>query len=218
MSDGRFFRLTNWDKHQNFRGKRAHWMKLSLDFFDDPTIVGLPDSQRLAFIGVMVLCGKRGNCVPFDATYIKKRCSLRVTPDLELFMSEGLIEFTQAECGAKTFPRVEERRVEEKERTEEQPPSLPAYVPPDVRTENALRNAKWQSERKLLALVGQIAERTKREAQDVMREVTAYKRKSDDQLVTGRLNPALLSEERLEKSLEDAEAWLASLEKGQVSA
>lgn len=100
----------------------------------------------------------------------------------------------------------------------EEPPSDPPYVPPDVRTENALRNAKWQSERKLLALVGQIAEKTGKEAQDVMREVTAYKRKADDQLVTGRLNPALLSEERLEKSLEDAEAWLASLEKGQVSA
>jgi hypothetical protein len=87
----------------------------------------------------------------------------------------------------------------------------PAYLPPDVRTENAIRGARWKTERHLLALVGQIAERTSKEAQDVMKEVTAYKRKSDDQLVTGRTNPALLSEERLDKSVEDAEAWLATL-------
>lgn len=113
----RFFGLVNFNKHQNFRGKRAHWMKLSLDFFDDPVIVGLPDSQRLAFIGVLILCAKRSNRVPFDPTYIKKRCSLRVTPDLDLFLSQGLIAITQAESGAELFPRGEERREEEEKRT-----------------------------------------------------------------------------------------------------
>jgi len=123
VSDPRFFRLVNFDKYQNFRGKRAHWMKLSLDFFDDPVIVGLPDSQRLAFIGVLILCAKRANRVPFDATYIKKRCSLRTTPDLNLFMGHGLIEFTQAVCGAEVVPRGEERREEERR---EEPPQPPA--------------------------------------------------------------------------------------------
>jgi len=129
----RFFRLVNFDKYQNFRGKRAHWMKLSLDFFDDPVIVGLPDSQRLAFIGVLILCAKRANRVPFDATYIKKRCSLRVTPDLELFMSHGLIEFTKAESGAEAFPRVEESRGEERREEPPQPPAAavgPVVEPP----------------------------------------------------------------------------------------
>lgn len=131
MTDSRYFRLTNWDKHQNFRGKRAHWMKLSLDFFDDPVIVGLPDSQRLAFIGVMILCGKRGNLVPFDASYVRKRCSLRVTPDLELFLAVGLIEITQAECGAKPFPRyVEENRGEDKRIPVADAPVLPEPIEP----------------------------------------------------------------------------------------
>lgn len=130
----RYFRLTNWDKHQNFRGKRAHWMKLSLDFFDDPIIVGLPDSQRLAFIGVMILCGKRGNCVPFDATYIKKRCSLRVTPDLDLFLAQGLIEITQAVSGAKPFPRYVEESRGEKSINGSGADDAPAPPPPAPKT------------------------------------------------------------------------------------
>jgi len=217
LSEVRFFRLTNWDKHQNFRGKRAHWMKLSLDFFDDPVIVGLPDSQRLAFIGVMILCGKRGNLVPYDATYVRKRCSLRVTPDLELFMREGLIEFTQAVCGAKPFPRyVEESRGEEKRvGTEEQ--DEPAYVPPpEVRTENAIRKATIALESKLLRAVGVLSQRTNRDALSLMREVTAYKAR-DGTVVPGRSNPSGMTSERLEKSIADAEGWIADLDKKAAS-
>jgi uncharacterized protein YdaU (DUF1376 family) len=91
--------------------------------------------------------------------------------------------------------------------TEEQPP----YVPPDVRTENALRGARAKNERRLLELVGLISERTNADPSEVIKQVTAYKRKADDQLVTGRTNPALLSDERLEKSIEDGEAWLVTL-------
>lgn len=213
MAEGRFFRLTNWDKHQNFRGKRAHWMKLSLDFFDDPVIHALPDSQRLAFIGVMILCGKRGNCVQFDASYIKERCSLRVTPDLDLFLAQGLIEITQAECGA--VPALEERRVEEKRvGTEEQPPPPPpTYAPPAFRAEKAIYDSRAQAETKLLHTVALLAERLGRDPPGVMVEVTSY-RKADGTVVKGRENPGQLgSVERVKKSLEDAEGWLADLEK-----
>jgi hypothetical protein len=90
----------------------------------------------------------------------------------------------------------------------------PAYVPsPDVRAETAIREARWNLERRLLRAVALIAERTGRDPPGVMREVTAY-RKPDGSVVKGRVNPAELgSVERVEKSLEDAEAWLADLDK-----
>lgn len=91
----------------------------------------------------------------------------------------------------------------------------PAYVPPpDIRTENAIREAKWKRERKLLELVGKIAEKTGKDATAVMRTVTAYKRRADDRMVDGRTNPALLTDERLDKSLADAEGWLEDIAAG----
>lgn len=193
-------------------------MKLSLDFFDDPVIVGLPDSQRLAFIGVMVLCGKRGNCVQYDPSYVRKRCGLRVAPDLELFMREGLIEFTQAVCGAEPFPRVEESRGDKsRERTEEQssPPTLAPplrELSPDEQAERDIRSLTVVLERKLLTAVGRLSERTGRDALGIMRQVTAYK-KPDGTIIPGRSNPSGLTSERLEKSVADAEGWLSDLEK-----
>lgn len=86
-----------------------------------------------------------------------------------------------------------------------------AYVPPDVRAENSIRASRVVSERRLLGCVQQIAERTNEDPPAVMRQVTAYKNR-DGATINGRVNPALLSDERLEKSLADAEAWLADLE------
>lgn len=86
----------------------------------------------------------------------------------------------------------------------------PAYVPPDERTEQAIRAGTVALERKLLSAVGRLSERVSRDALSLMREVTAYKR-ADGTTVPGRSNPSGLTSERLEKSLEDAEAWLASL-------
>ena len=218
MAETRFFGAVNFTKYQNFRGKRAHWMKLSLDFFDDPVVLSLPDSQRLAFIAVLILCGKRSNRVPFSSTYIKKRCSLRVTPDLDLFLAHGLIEITCPDVKAEVFPRGEESREEERE--ENVAHDAPAYVPPpDVRAETAIREGTVALERKLLRAVALLADRIKpeRDALSIMREVTAY-RKPDGSVVPGRMNPSGLSAERLEKSLSDAEGWLADLDKQQASA
>lgn len=83
--------------------------------------------------------------------------------------------------------------------------------PPDVRAENSLRKERWKSERRLLTVAQLIGEKEGKEVRDVMQHVTAYKR-PDGTVVPGRVNPAALSDERLEKSLEDAEAWLKDLE------
>lgn len=94
----------------------------------------------------------------------------------------------------------------------------PAYVPPiEVRTETAIRAGTAALESKLLRAVGRLSERTHRDAMALMREVTSYKR-TDGTVVPGRANPSGLSPERLEKSLEDAEGWLADLDAGKAVA
>jgi hypothetical protein len=184
---------------------------------EDPVIAALPDHSKAHVFGLWLLASRLKNKIPNDAGFISARINATRKVDVNSLIYASFLEHhPECLCGAsdllakcytdknKTRVRVEENK---SERTEPEP----AYVPPDVRTENALRGARWKTERRLLELVGLIAERTGKEAQDVMKEATAYKRKSDDQLITGRTNPALLSEERLEKSVEDAEAWLASL-------
>lgn len=89
-------------------------------------------------------------------------------------------------------------------------PEHPYVPPPEVQTEQAIRRATAVLESKLLRAVGALSERTHRDALTLMREVTSYKR-ADGTIIPGRSNPSGLSSERLEKSLEDADAWLASL-------
>lgn len=120
------------------------------------------------------------------------------------------------ETRARDRAEIEQSRDRAEVGAEAEPPT---YVPPpDVATENAIREAKWKKERRLLELVGSIAAKTGKDATEVMRTVTAYKRRADDRMVDGRTNPALLSEERLDKSLADAVGWLADLEAGAAGA
>jgi hypothetical protein len=229
----RYFRLTElgkqlfgWEK-KNEEGRKFHWMKLPLDFFNHPAVIALPDSQRLALIGVGLLCVRR-RVVLFDGRLVRRACSLRVAPDLDLYIAHGLIEIDEP---SQTSVGLEERRGEEKEgEREEIPPPLaapapppadiapkataePVWVPPpDVRAEQAIRAKGVDTERRLLRAVALLSERLGRDPPGVMTEVTAYK-KPDGFVVKGRMNPSGLSQERLQKSLEDAEAWLADLEK-----
>ena len=94
-----------------------------------------------------------------------------------------------------------------------EPEPLPPIPPPDVRAEKSLRAGRWKSERRLLTVGQLIGEKEGKDVGEVMRHVTAYKR-PDGTLVPGRVNPASLSDERLEKSLADAEAWLAEVPGG----
>jgi hypothetical protein len=86
-----------------------------------------------------------------------------------------------------------------------------------VATETAIRKERWKNERSLYVAVGRIAGKTGKDPGEVMERVTAYKRR-DGSVAPGRKRPELLrSDEAVEKSLADANAWLASLEKGAVS-
>lgn len=93
-------------------------------------------------------------------------------------------------------------------------------IPDDVRTERAIKASKVAGERKLLGLVGKLAkvDPKGREPVDLMRLVTAYDRPARGgepaRRMGGVVNPALLTAERVEKSIEDAEALLAKWTEG----
>lgn len=219
----RYFSVKNWADLQDYdhksRKSTAPWLKLPTTFFDDPAVYLLPDSQKIALIGIWIMAAKCRNRVRFDATYIKKRVGCRVTPDLELFLAQGLIEISDRRGQEDVGSRGEERRVEEirgEEKKNEQPPLPPPETRPDVLAENRIRQASWDEQRDLLRVVAKIAEYTGRDPPEVMRHVTAYKRR-DGSVAGGRVNPALLTPERVTKSLEDAKSWLADLEKKRES-
>lgn len=90
--------------------------------------------------------------------------------------------------------------------------AVSADPPPDFAVKDAILRAGWEKQRELLRTVGAIGNLTGRDPPEIMRQVTAYKRR-DGTVVPGRVNPGDLSAERVEKSLEDAKAWLASEEK-----
>lgn len=93
----------------------------------------------------------------------------------------------------------------ETERRKEQPPALP----PADRAERAIRQSTDALRTRLYALVSEMVEADpkQRDPTELMRLVTAYE-KQDGSRVRGVVNAALLSHERLERSIADAEAQL----------
>jgi uncharacterized protein YdaU (DUF1376 family) len=85
---------------------------------------------------------------------------------------------------------------------------LPA-LPPADQAERAIRRSTDTLRTKLYKLVTELGELDPqhRDATEIMRTVTCYRR-SDGQTVRGVVNPSLLTHERLERSIEDAEFLL----------
>ena len=83
-------------------------------------------------------------------------------------------------------------------------------LPPDEQAERRIKESKVGDERKLLALVSEMADHDpkKRDTPELMILVTSYD-KPDGRRIGGCVNPATLSFERVRKSIEDAEAILA---------
>ncbi|HKP75330.1 MAG TPA: DUF1376 domain-containing protein [Longimicrobiaceae bacterium] len=94
-------------------------------------------------------------------------------------------------------------------RTEGRNGHLPPVLPPADRTETAIRKTADAMRSKLYGLIDEMrqVDPKGRDPTELMRMVTGY-RKSDGTEVKGVVNAALLSFERLEKSIADAEANL----------
>ena len=95
----------------------------------------------------------------------------------------------------------------EAEAEAEKKAGLPACLPPADRTERTLHLQTEALRTKLYAQIDRMvrSDPKHRDATELMRLVTGYE-KPDGTVVKGAVNAALLSYERLEKSIEDA-AW-----------
>jgi hypothetical protein len=213
----RFFGLTELGRklfgfEKAVDGRRAHWMKLPLDWFSDPVVVTLNGTQQLVLLGLAMLCLKRNNSVPFSPKSVRLALNLSRNPDLAFYVDQGFIELDSASRASDPM-RGEER---EEKRGEER--DVPAYVPPpDVRAEASIRQTTATLERTLYARVAVLSDRTNQDTLTLMREVTAYK-KPDGVIVPGRSNPSGMTSERLERSIADADAWIADLDKKAATA
>jgi len=83
----------------------------------------------------------------------------------------------------------------------------------DDRGARLLHQSRVAKERKFYALISRLAElQPEKDPPDIAREVTGYKAK-DGRQVKGVVRPEGMSEERLDKSLEDAQWWIDDLTK-----
>ena len=125
----------------------------------------------------------------------KKRHVTPVTP--------GNVSVTAGKREQGIGNRDEDRRTEEP----------PALLPADVQGEKLLRQSRVAKERRFYALIKRLSElQPEKDPPDIAREVTCYTTK-DGRKVGGIVRPENISEERLDKSLEDAEWWIAELER-----
>lgn len=87
-----------------------------------------------------------------------------------------------------------------------------ASLPADVQGERLLHQSRVARERKFYALIQRLSElQPEKDPPDIAREVTCYTSK-DGRQVKGVVRPEGMSEERLDRSLEDAQWWIDDLE------
>ena len=87
-----------------------------------------------------------------------------------------------------------------------------ADLPADVQGERLLHQSRVARERKFYALIQRLSElQPEKDPPDIAREVTCYTAK-DGRQVKGVVRPEGMSEERLDRSLEDAQWWIDDLE------
>lgn len=102
-----------------------------------------------------------------------------------------------------------EKGIENREKTEG---TEAASLPADVQGEKLLHQSRVARERKFYALIQRLSElQPEKDPPDIAREVTCYTAK-DGRQVKGVVRPEGMSEERLDRSLEDAQWWIDDLE------
>lgn len=87
-----YFRVKNFQKLQYYKERRPPWVKLDSRVVDSSRFSRLPDTSKLHLMLIWLLVNKSGNCLPYNAEWIKY--SIRVTEDvdLDILVKIGFIE------------------------------------------------------------------------------------------------------------------------------
>lgn len=89
----------------------------------------------------------------------------------------------------------------------------PADLPADIQGERLLRDSRVAKERRFYEMIRRLSElQPQKDPSDIAREVTTYQAK-DGRQVRGVVRPEGLTDERLDRSLEDAQWWIDDLTK-----
>ncbi len=215
-----YLRVVNWEAFQHYGDRMPPWIKLHNTVLEDPVIASLPDHSKAHVFGLWLLASRLKNKIPNNSKFIGARINATRQVDVNSLIDCKFLEHhpeclhdasnALAECSTDKNKRDKSREEEEEREKERAHP--PSSSPPSVRYETTLFDAKRRLDQKLMGLVAQIADRLSRDSGTIMQEVTAYQ-KEGGQIVKGRVNPADLTLERVEKSIEDAAGWLADLDK-----
>lgn len=118
-----YLKIHDWDVWQSYRVDRGQppWIKIHRALLRDIKWVYLTDAQKGHLISMWMLAADKDGQIPYDATVIRKLCGLDSDPDLELFISKGLVDRDvtltptrrQPDVNLTAQSRVEESRVEE---------------------------------------------------------------------------------------------------------
>lgn len=173
----RFFRVKNWDKYQDFHHKTRKnnapppWIKLSTAFFDDAGLADLPDSQRLAWVAILISAAQTKNRIPFNAVRLQRRFSLGRKPDLQFFMEQGFIEKIDVESTSQRREEEEKTRGEYVQASDQQTLSAPKFsVKPATTVAPSMNRDRLVADG--YALVGKIAAITGEDPTQILARAT----------------------------------------------
>jgi hypothetical protein len=123
----RWFKITNLERYQHYSHRSPPWIKLHQSFIDDYDMCRLGDAGRFHFAACLLLASRSDNRLPWDSSWIQRKLTSDVAPNLELWLQVGLItelledaSIALATCGSSNdsvLERVEKRR----ERVEKKP-------------------------------------------------------------------------------------------------
>lgn len=108
----KYFRFTNWDRHQHYGEPSPPWAKIYAKILDpENDWYKLTDAQSGQLVRIVALACRRENTMPFDGELIRDEINASGPVDLEVFRLLGLITVhdTRAECLAIERDRLRSR-------------------------------------------------------------------------------------------------------------
>lgn len=207
MAEG-FITIVNWEKFQQYKDRRPTWIKAYVGLLDHYEFSQLPDESKAHLLSLWLLAAATGNKIPNDPEWIARKINATATIDFSGLKSLGFIQYESLEPSVRMIESkcsLEKRR-EEEIREEKNPTYL---LPPADRAEREIRLSTDALRTKLYGLVNEATavDPKGRDATELMRLFTGY-RKPDGTDIRGVVNAYLLSHERLEKSIADAEGQI----------
>jgi hypothetical protein len=236
-------RIVDWQKHQGYEKRGPRWIKLYLSLTDQPAYLTLPVVARAVLPVLWVTAARVGEDgeLPDDLTMLSRLTHLdeaELSVALQPLERAGFIEFdkvvaraaTESSQGQRQPCRERERESRGRERVEgEQTVAVattsqpPAHLPPEQRAEEATTALIRRQQLRLGALLTQLTEHEAnadpfRRVDEWCREVTSYTKPDGSKNRGVGDYRQVQSLDRLERSIGDAEWWLAKLNGGPAPA